>query len=79
MTLNNSTSHRIAGELRSDSWQHLVLDEGKQRHLCDWERREPKTSSVTHTATITLSFVISLVTTYKPMALNHHHMTETNA
>lgn len=56
----------------------LVFDEGKQRHFCDWERREPNTSNVTHTATINLSFVISLATTYKPVALNPHQLTDTN-
>lgn len=57
----------------------LVFDEGKQRHLGDWEGRKPNTSKVTHSVTINLSFTISPAMTHKPVALNHHQLTEANA
>lgn len=77
--MNNSNSHCIAGKLRSDFWQRWSLMRGKRRHLGDCEGREPNTSNVTQTATINLPFAISPATTHKPVALNHHQLTEANA
>lgn len=57
----------------------LVFDEGKQRHLGDWEGREPNTSNVTHTVTINMSFAISTAMTNKPVALNRQQLTEAYA
>lgn len=47
----------------------LVFDEGKQRHLGDWEIREPNTSNATRTVTINLSLASFPAMTYKPEAI----------
>lgn len=41
--------------------------------------REPNTFNVTHTATIKLSCAIFTAMANKPVALNHHQLTEANA